>query len=110
MTRSDFREKWGSPWAALVASPMWQDALVIAEEELRVFKINGLTDDQIEAHGHLTLKAMQGHTRLENTLATLADKPFEFTALVEDYPDAVKEAHDLANPPAAPKCRKKKTP
>lgn len=110
MTRSDFREKWGSPWAALVASPMWQDALSAAEEELRVFKINGLTDEQIEAHGHLTLKAMQGHTRLETSLSTLAVKEHEVTQLPEDYPDPIKEAHDLANPPAAPKRRKKKTP
>lgn len=108
MTREDFRQKWGQPWSALIASAMWQDAMATAEGEIGLFRVAGITDDEIERHGHLTLKAMQAHNKLELTLSTLAEKPFEFATLTEDYPDPAVEANALANPPKKP--RKKKTP
>lgn len=108
MTRKEFCQKWGSAWAAFIASPMWQDAIATAETEIGLFRVAGITDDEIEKHGHLTLKAMQAHNKLELTLATLAEKPFEFATLTEDYPDPTMEAHLLENPPKKP--RKKKSP
>lgn len=110
MTRSDFREKWAAQWAALIASPMWLDALAAAETEIRRFSVAGLTDEEIERHGHLTLKGMQAHAKLEVTLTTLAEKPFEFANLEATYPDPAAEAHALENPLPAKKTRKKKTP
>lgn len=111
MTKSDFREKWGPEWAALIASPMWQDALTTAESEIGLFKVASLPDEDLLKYGPLLLKGMQAHNKLELTLSTLADKPFEFVQLPEEYPDPVREARELANPPAQPKKpRKKKTP
>lgn len=110
MTKEQFRSEFGAQWNAVVSSPMWAAAMALAEEDLKVFKINSLTDDEIEKFGHLKLKEMQGHTRLESALATLAVKPFEFATLQEDYPDPAAEANALANPPPSQKTRKKKTP
>lgn len=110
MTRAEFREKWGSQWSAFIASPMWQDAIATAESEIGLFRVAGITDAEIEAHGHLTLKAMQAHNKLELTLITLAEKPFEFANLQETYPDPAAEANELAHPSPARKTRKKKTP
>lgn len=109
MTKEEFRAEFGAQWSALVTSPMWQAALALAEEETQVFAINSLTDEEIEKFGHLRLKGMQGHTRLESVLVSLAKKPFEFTNLPEDYPDPVVEANLLENPPTK-KPRKKKSP
>lgn len=88
---------------------MWQDAIAAAESEIGLFRVAGITDEQIEAHGHLTLKAMQAHNKLELTLTTLAEKPFEFANLQETYPDPAAEAHALENPPKKT-TRKKKSP
>lgn len=110
MTKAEFREKWGPGWAALIASPMWQDAITTVESEIGMFQLAGMTDEEIERHGHLKLKAMQAHIRLESTLVSLAEKPFEFANLTEEYPDPVAEEHALANPTPAPKTRKKKNP
>lgn len=103
MTRSDFREKWGPQWAALMASPMWLDAIATAEAEIGIFRVASMTDDEIQKHGHLAVKGMQAHAKLELTLSILAEKPFEFAPVKEDYPDPVVEANLLLHPP-------KKTP
>lgn len=114
MTRSEFREKWGNPWAALIASPMWRDAIAAADAEIRVFQVAGLTDEQIEQHGHLALKGMQAHCKLELTLATLAEKPFEFAQLEQTHPDPIAEADAeakrLAGLTQPTKPRRKKKP
>lgn len=115
MTRTEFREKWGPQWSALIAGPMWGDAIATAETEIGLFRVAGITDEQIERHGHLTLKAMQAHNKLELTLATLAVDDLPPTQLEVSYPDPVKEADAEARrfesfhkPTSKP--RKKKTP
>ena len=92
MTKEEFRERWGQQWAALIASPMWQDAMTTAESEIGVFRVASISDEDIERHGHLIVKGMQAHSKLELTLTTLAKKEFEFASLDTTYPDQAQEA------------------
>jgi len=114
MTKEQFRSEFGAQWNAVVSSPMWAAAMALAEEDLRVFKINTLTDAEIQQFGALKLKEMQGHTRLESALSTLAVKPFEFVQLEQTHPDPIAEADAEAKRLEAlshpQKSRKKKSP